>query len=141
VPDLVLARADTALEVLRQRPEVDTARLGETGFCFGGSTVLHLARSGADLKAVVGFRGALSTRARAKAGSVTAGILPCTGAESPSLSRGLVPSQANCMRPVERASLDAVWLWSVSAVRQHLVLERVVCVSPDRAACANPCHH
>ena len=49
-PPKLLARADAALEVLRQRPEVDAARLGGIGFCFGGSTVLQLARSGADLK-------------------------------------------------------------------------------------------
>ena len=77
-PPKLLARADAALEVLRQRPEVDAARLGGIGFCFGGSTVLQLARSGADLKGVVSFHGGLSTRAPAKAGSVNAGILCCT---------------------------------------------------------------
>ena len=74
-PPKLLARADAALEVLRQRPEVDAARLGGIGFCFGGSTVLQLARSGADLKGVVSFHGGLSTKAPAKAGSVKAGIL------------------------------------------------------------------
>jgi len=34
-PPKLLARADAALEVLRQRPEVDAARLGGIGFCFG----------------------------------------------------------------------------------------------------------
>ena len=82
-PPKLLARADAALEVLRQRPEVDAARLGGIGFCFGGSTVLQLARSGADLKGVVSFHGALSTKAPAKAGSVKAGILSCTGADDP----------------------------------------------------------
>ena len=48
-PPKLLARADAALQVLRQRPEVDAARLGGIGFCFGGSTVLQLARSGAEL--------------------------------------------------------------------------------------------
>jgi hypothetical protein len=38
--------------VLCQRPEVDAARLGGIGFCFGGSIVLQLARSGVDLKGV-----------------------------------------------------------------------------------------
>ena len=44
-PPKLLARADAALEVLRQRPEVDAARLGGIGFCFGGSTVLRCATS------------------------------------------------------------------------------------------------
>jgi len=71
------------VDVLEQRPEVDVARLGGIGFCFGGSTVLQLARSGADLKGVVNFHGALSTKAPAKAGSVKAAILSCTGADDP----------------------------------------------------------
>ena len=62
-PPKLLARAGAALEVLRQRPEVDAARLGGIGFCFGGSTVLQLARTGADLKGVVSFHGGLSTKA------------------------------------------------------------------------------
>ena len=45
--------------------------------------MLQLARSGADLKGVVSFHGALSTKAPAKAGSVKAGILSCTGADDP----------------------------------------------------------
>ena len=61
----------------------DAARLGGIGFCFGGSTVLQLARSGADLKGGGNFHGALSTKAPAKAGSVKAGILSCTGADDP----------------------------------------------------------
>jgi dienelactone hydrolase len=82
-PPKLLARADAALQVLRQRPEVDAARLGGIGFCFGGSTVLQLARSGADLKGVVSFHGGLSTKAPAQAGSVKAGVLVCTGADDP----------------------------------------------------------
>ena len=82
-PATLLARAGAALEVLRQRPEVDAARLGGIGFCFGGSTVLQLARSGADLKGVVSFHGGLSTKEPAKAGSVKAAVLCCTGADDP----------------------------------------------------------
>jgi Dienelactone hydrolase family len=97
---MLLARADAALEVLRQRPEVDAARIGGIGFCFGGSTVLQLARTGADLKGVVSFHGALSTKAPAKAGSVKAGILSCTGADDPG-SRPIKssPSRRRCAPP------------------------------------------
>src|SRR6478609_8805136 len=40
----VLARA--ALDVLLGRPEVDPARVAATGYCFGGTFALELARSG-----------------------------------------------------------------------------------------------
>lgn len=82
-PPKLLARAGAALDVLRQRPEVDPAKLGGIGFCFGGSTVLQLARSGVDLKGVVSFHGGLQTKAPAQAGSVKAGVLCCTGADDP----------------------------------------------------------
>ena len=99
-PPKLLARADAALEVLRQRPEVDAARLGGIGFCFGGSTVLQLARSGADLKGVVSFHGALSTKAPAKAGSVKAGILSCTGADDPMIPADqVVAFEERCAPP------------------------------------------
>ena len=82
-PPKLLARAGAALDVLRGRPEVDPAKLGGIGFCFGGSTVLQLARGGVDLKGVVSFHGGLQTKAPAQAGSVKASVLCCTGADDP----------------------------------------------------------
>ncbi len=52
-------RANAALQVLRNQPLVDNQRLAAIGYCFGGATVLQLAYSGADLKAVVSFHGPL----------------------------------------------------------------------------------
>src|SRR6185312_4679814 len=46
-------RAIAALEVLRLLPEADHARAAAIGFCFGGTVVLELARSGADIATVV----------------------------------------------------------------------------------------
>ena len=56
-PDLLRARAQAALQVLAADPRVDPRRLAAIGFCFGGSTVLELAYSGADLAGVVSFHG------------------------------------------------------------------------------------
>jgi len=36
------------LDVLRNHAAVDRARLAAIGYCFGGTTVLEMARSGAD---------------------------------------------------------------------------------------------
>ena len=57
---LLRARVNAALEALRKQPGVDPARVAAIGYCFGGSTVLELARSGADVKAVVTFHGGLA---------------------------------------------------------------------------------
>ena len=51
----VRALGTAGLEILLARPEVDPERVAAMGFCFGGSMVLELARSGADLKAAIGF--------------------------------------------------------------------------------------
>ncbi len=53
------SRASAGLDVLLRQPEVDKSRIGAMGFCFGGSTVLALAYSGADLRGVVTFHGSL----------------------------------------------------------------------------------
>ena len=60
-PATIRARAAEALAVLARQPECDAGRLAAIGYCFGGTTVLELARSGADLKAVVGFHSGLGT--------------------------------------------------------------------------------
>lgn len=52
-------RVCAAFSVLKNIPDVDSARIGAMGFCFGGLCVLDLARSGADVKAVVSFHGLL----------------------------------------------------------------------------------
>jgi dienelactone hydrolase len=57
---LMRDRAAAGLDVLRSREVTDAERLAVIGFCFGGTTALELAMSGADLKAVVSFHGVLT---------------------------------------------------------------------------------
>lgn len=47
---LLRQRVAAGLEALRRQPGLDPARVAAIGYCFGGTTVLELARSGADLK-------------------------------------------------------------------------------------------
>ena len=47
------------LAMLAQDPLCDPARVAAIGYCFGGSTVMQLAYSGAELKGVVSFHGSL----------------------------------------------------------------------------------
>jgi len=80
---LMRGRAQAALDVLKQQPQVDPRQTGAIGFCFGGTTVLELARSGADLNGVVSFHGALETPMPAEQGKVRAKILALHGADDP----------------------------------------------------------
>jgi dienelactone hydrolase len=57
---LMRDRARAALAVLAQDPRVDPARIGAIGYCFGGTVVLELAYSGADVAGVVSFHGGLT---------------------------------------------------------------------------------
>ena len=78
------ARVAKALQVLRENAAhapLDATKLAAIGYCFGGSSVLELARSGADIAAVVTFHGGLGTSEPAKQGAVKASLLVLTGAD------------------------------------------------------------
>ncbi|MEQ1932056.1 MAG: dienelactone hydrolase family protein [Parvularculaceae bacterium] len=51
-----------ALDVAKELPEADSARVAAMGYCFGGLCVLDLARVGADLRGVASFHGLLTPR-------------------------------------------------------------------------------
>lgn len=76
-------RARTALDLLKSQPYVDPSRTAAIGFCFGGTTVLELARSGTDVRCVVGFHSGLATTAPQDARQIKAKVLVCLGAEDP----------------------------------------------------------
>ncbi len=80
---LLRARVNKALDVLKASKGVplDTGKLGALGYCFGGATVLELARSGADVAGVVTFHGGLDTSMPAKPGTVKASLLVLNGAD------------------------------------------------------------
>jgi dienelactone hydrolase len=71
------------LDVLLAQEQTDPDRVAAIGFCFGGTLVLELARSGADLKAVVGFHSGLGTKAPADARNIVGSVLACIGADDP----------------------------------------------------------
>jgi dienelactone hydrolase len=54
-------RAEAGLKQLTSQPNVDATKVAAIGYCFGGSTCLQLAYSGADLKGVATFHAALPT--------------------------------------------------------------------------------
>jgi dienelactone hydrolase len=80
---LMRARATAGLEVLRKQPQVDLARLTAIGYCFGGTTVLELARDGADLAGVVTFHGDLSSPHPEDAKNIKGRVLVLHGADDP----------------------------------------------------------
>ncbi len=83
---LMRARADAGLEILKNHPLADPQKLAAIGYCFGGTTVLELARGGADLRGVVSFHGGLSTPNPADAKNIKGKVLVFHGADDPYVS-------------------------------------------------------
>lgn len=80
---LLIARAKAGLNVLLKNENVNTSKIAAIGYCFGGSTVLQLALSGADLAGVVSFHGGLGGIQYEPGTKVTAKILVLHGADDP----------------------------------------------------------
>jgi dienelactone hydrolase len=64
-------------------PQADATRTAAIGYCFGGTGVLELARSGADVQGVVSFHGGLDSPALADGKNIKAKVLILHGAEDP----------------------------------------------------------
>lgn len=78
------ARINKAVDVLKAQAgesPLDTSKIGALGYCFGGSTVLELARSGADIAGVVTFHGGLDTSMPAEKDAVKTSVLVLNGAD------------------------------------------------------------
>lgn len=78
------ARINAAVDTLKAQAghaPLQTGKVGAFGFCFGGSTVLELARSGTELAGVVSLHGGLDSPSPAAAHSVKTPILVLNGAE------------------------------------------------------------
>jgi dienelactone hydrolase len=72
-------RANASLDVLKQQAACDTSRLASIGYCFGGSTSLVLACSGADLGAVCTFHASLQPPSAKQAASIKPSLVICHG--------------------------------------------------------------
>ncbi|PQO38304.1 dienelactone hydrolase family protein [Blastopirellula marina] len=82
-------RATAALDVLKKQPQCDPDKLAAIGYCFGGSTALELAYTGANLDAVATFHAALPTPTEEQAKDIKAKVLVCHGADD-----GFVPQMS-----------------------------------------------
>lgn len=80
---LMRERAKAGLETLKKQPETDASKTAAIGYCFGGMTVLELARSGAEVGGVVSFHGGLDTPDAAAAKNIKGKVLVLHGAEDP----------------------------------------------------------
>ncbi len=96
---LMRARAYQAMETLVAQAKdanLDVKKLGATGFCFGGTVALELARAGSKANAVVTFHAGLATSAPAT--SIAPKVLVLHGADDPTVPEADVKAFIGEMR-------------------------------------------
>jgi dienelactone hydrolase len=104
---------------------IDLTNLAAIGFCFGGSAVLDLARSGADIKAVVSFHGGLTTDNPALGKNIKARVLAMNGADD----KGTMPDADKFMDEMRGSPAD--WQFVVIGHAVHCFTEK----GEDSAGC------
>jgi dienelactone hydrolase len=83
--DLLRARAQAGLAVLQKHELTDPKRVAAIGYCFGGTTVIELARSGADVAGVVSFHGGLDSPHPEDGRNIKCKVLALHGADDPNV--------------------------------------------------------
>ena len=80
---LLRSRVNAAFDVLKKHELTDQKRTAAIGYCFGGTTVLELARSGTKLSGVVSFHGGLDSPSPGDAKNIQGKVLALHGADDP----------------------------------------------------------
>ncbi len=84
---LMFDRAMAGYEVLSHHPLVIPEKIAAIGYCFGGTTVLELARQHASVAGIVSFHGSLDTPHPEATKDVKAKVLVLHGADDPFASK------------------------------------------------------
>jgi dienelactone hydrolase len=83
---LLRDRVNAGLETFRKQSVVDPKRVAAIGYCFGGTTAIELARSGADVAGVVSFHGGLDSPRPEDGKNIKGKVFACHGADDPFVS-------------------------------------------------------
>jgi dienelactone hydrolase len=97
-PKLMRERARAAFDLLSSNKRVDPSRIAAIGFCFGGTCVLELAYSGAELAGAVTFHGGLTAPQADDLQRIKAKFLVLHGADDPLVPPAAVQAYEEGMR-------------------------------------------
>ena len=129
--DLYRGRLMAGLDLLKKDERTAVDKIVAIGYCFGGTGVLELARSGAELAGVVSFHGGLGAgegKGAAKDG-VKARILVCHGADDPFVDQEEVMGFWKEMR---EAKVD--WKFVAYSGAVHAFTQKMAGDDPSRGA-------
>jgi dienelactone hydrolase len=129
---LLRARARAAVEELKKHSAVDVNRIGAMGYCFGGGTVLELARSGEPLAGVISFHGTLDTPNPDDAKNIKGRILVLHGADDPFVQAKDVQAFQDEMR---KANVD--WEFVAYGGAVHAFTQKGAGNDPSKGAAYN----
>lgn len=110
---LMRSRIRAGLDAMLRQDNVDPKRVAAIGFCFGGTSILDLAYSGADVKGVVTFHGGLFSVKQEDLGHVKAKFLILHGADDPTMTRDTINQFQESLR---RAGADWQMVYFGNAV-------------------------
>jgi dienelactone hydrolase len=98
--DRAKLRANTkaALDTMMAQPMVNKKKVAAIGYCFGGTTAIELARSGAPLLGVVSFHGGLDSPTPDDGQRIQGKILALHGADDPNVKPEDLAAFENEMR-------------------------------------------
>jgi dienelactone hydrolase len=132
-PAVARGRMKAALNYVRRRTDVDPGRVAVIGYCFGGSMALELARSGADIDAVVTFHGGLATKAPVTGpGTIKAAIQVNHGADDPNVP----PAEVEAFKH-EMDAAGADWMFISYAGAVHSFTEKEAGNDPSKGVAYN----
>jgi dienelactone hydrolase len=126
-PELLRRLGSAGLAALLAQPEVDQQRVAAVGYCFGAVVAMELARTGADLRAVVGFHPGLLSLRPEDSRRIAGQVLMCVGAEDP-----LVPPGDRALFEEEMRTARVAWQLHVYGGVKHRFTD------PDAARAGSP---
>ena len=95
---LLRERVKLGYDELNKFPLVNKEKLAAIGYCFGGTTILELARSGAKARGFVSFHGGLDSLNPADAKQIKGKVLVLHGADDPNVPPAQVEAFESEMR-------------------------------------------
>jgi len=125
-------RLNLGLNQLNKVAQVDPNRIAAIGYCFGGTGVLELARSGADVAGVVSFHGGLDAPTPEDAKNIKAKVLICHGADDPFVSQEGIDAMKESFN---EASVDWQMIYYSHAV--HSFTQPMAGDDPSKGAAYN----
>ena len=111
---LLQDRLTVALNTLRNLPEVNSSKIAAMGFCFGGLSVLDLARIGTDICGVASFHGLFGAPGNTAGKKIKAKVLALHGHDDP-----MVPVDAVNALEQELTEAGADWQIHVYGNTMH----------------------